>query len=149
MRTCFLIKWKQEMFVKHVCPLRLNVTVTFDLETPYSIVNRGHLLIMPNHHTKLDPWAISSLVIDWTRFVYGQTDRPTDRPTFAKQYTPTSLKGVIINMLKLIRCICQWTKIRQTCRQIISQYMLSQNGDRFEDNGFLINYCDTWKKWAF
>ena len=36
---------------------------------------------MTNHHTKLeDPWGMSSLVIDWTRFVYG--------PTCAKQYTP-------------------------------------------------------------
>ena len=44
---------------------------------------------MANHHTKSeDTWAISSLVIDRTRFVYGPTDRPTDGPTFAKQYTP-------------------------------------------------------------
>ena len=33
-----------------------------------------------NHHTKLeDPWAMSSLVIDQAKFVYGPTDRPTDR----------------------------------------------------------------------
>ena len=77
------------MFVKHVCPLSLNVTVTltFDLETPNSIV--GHLLVMTNHHTKLeDPWAMRSLVIDRTRFVYG----PTNGPICAKQYTPTSSK---------------------------------------------------------
>ena len=38
--------------------------------------NRGHLLVMNNHHTKLeDPWPMSSLVIDWTRFVYGPTDQ--------------------------------------------------------------------------
>ena len=41
--------------------------------------NRVHLVVMTNHHTKLeDPWAMSSLVIDWTRFVYGPTDGPTD-----------------------------------------------------------------------
>ena len=44
----------------------------------------GHLLVMTNHHTKLEePWAMSSLVSDRTRFVYGWTDRPTylQRPT--------------------------------------------------------------------
>ena len=47
--------------------LNVTVTLTFDLETP-------NLLVMTNHHTKLDdPWAISSLVIDWMRFVYGPT----------------------------------------------------------------------------
>ena len=56
---------------------------------------------MTNHHTKLeDHWAMSSLVIDWIRFVYG----PTDRPTCAKQYTPSSLKGgggIIMSMIIL------------------------------------------------
>ena len=34
---------------------------------------------MTNHHTKLeDPWAMSYLVIDQTRFVYGPTDQPTE-----------------------------------------------------------------------
>ena len=48
---------------------------------------------MTNHHTKLeDPWVISFLVINRTRFVYG------DEPTCAKQYnTHTSSKGGIIN----------------------------------------------------
>ena len=59
---------------------------------------------MTNHHAKLeDPRAISYLVIDRTRFVYGQMDQPTDRitdgPTFAKQYIPTSSKGGIIKVL--------------------------------------------------
>ena len=53
---------------------------------------------MKNNHTKLnDPWAISSLVIDQTRYVYGPTNGRTNgqpyQPTCAKQYTPTSLKG--------------------------------------------------------
>ena len=49
--------------------LNVTVTLTFDLESPNSV--RGHLLVMTNHHTKLeDPWAMSSLVIDQTRFVY-------------------------------------------------------------------------------
>ena len=34
---------------------------------------------MTNHHTvSEDPWAMSSLVIDPTRFIYGQTDLPTN-----------------------------------------------------------------------
>ena len=42
--------------------------------------NRGHLLVMTNHNTKLeDSWAMSSLVIDRTMFVNGPADRPTDR----------------------------------------------------------------------
>ena len=42
--------------------------------------NRSHLLIMTNHHTKLEyPWAMSSLVIDRTSFVYEPTNRPTYR----------------------------------------------------------------------
>ena len=39
---------------------------------------------------------MSSLVIDWTRFVY----RPTYQPTNAKQYTPTSLKGGITSTIR-------------------------------------------------
>ena len=62
---------KQEIVVKHVCPLNVNVTVTltFDLEPPNSIG------VIYYHNTKLeDPWAMSSLVIDRTSFVYGPTD---------------------------------------------------------------------------
>ena len=71
--------------------LYVTVTLTFDLETPNSI----GIIYMTDHHTKLeDPWAISSLVIDWTRFVYGTTDRR------AKQYTPSSSKGDIINTIE-------------------------------------------------
>ena len=34
---------------------------------------------MTNHHTKLeDPWAMSFLVIDQTRFVYRRMEGPTD-----------------------------------------------------------------------
>ena len=80
-------------------PLSLNVTVTliFDLETPNSIG-----VIMTNHRTKLeDPWAMSSLIIDQTRFVYGPKDRLTYQPTnqHVQSYvTPTSSKegGIII-----------------------------------------------------
>ena len=44
---------------------------------------------MTNHHTKLeDPWAMSFLVIDWTRFVYGPTDLPTDGQTFENNILP-------------------------------------------------------------
>ena len=66
--------------------------------------NRGQLLVMTNHHTKLeDPWAMNSLFIDRTRFVYECTDWLYNQLTYAKQYTPTSPKGgIIINMLTLI-----------------------------------------------
>ena len=41
--------------------------------------NRSHLLALTNQHTKLeDPWAVSSLVIDQTKFVYGLTDGQTN-----------------------------------------------------------------------
>ena len=47
--------------------------------------NRGHLLVMTNHNTKLeDPWPISSLVTDWARYAYGPTDWPTYRPTYRR-----------------------------------------------------------------
>ena len=49
--------------------------------------NKGHLLVMTNHHTKFeDPWAMSSLVIGRTRFVYRRTYRLTYRPTCAKAW---------------------------------------------------------------
>ena len=33
---------------------------------------------MTNVHKLKDPWAMSSLVNDWTRCIYGPTDPPTD-----------------------------------------------------------------------
>ena len=67
--------------------------MTFDLETPNSIG------VMTNHHTKLEgSWMMSSLVNDRKRFVYGLTDRPTER---AKQYTPHFLEGGGIKNLLL------------------------------------------------
>ena len=77
------------MFVKHVSPPSLNVTVTliFDLETKF---NRGHLQVMTNHHAKLEgPWAMCSLVIDHTRFVNGPTKQSN---------IPPLLKGGIITV---------------------------------------------------
>ena len=78
------------MFVKHVCPPKFKCQCDLDLCPRNSKFNRGHLLVMTNdHHIKLEnPWAMSSLVIDKTRFVYGPTARRTDR-----QYTPTSSTG--------------------------------------------------------
>ena len=94
---CYSIKKTKEMFVKHVCPPKLKCHYDLDLRPRNPQFNMGHLLVMTNHHTKLeDPWAISSLVIDRTRFIYGPTYRPTDGPTFAKQYTPPSSKGGIM-----------------------------------------------------
>ena len=59
---------------------------------------------MTNHHIKLeDPWAMSSILNDRTKFsVYGPSDLPTNQPTCgrAKQYTPTYSKGGIIKHTK-------------------------------------------------
>ena len=78
-------------------PQSLNVTVTLTFDLRFPKFNRDRLLVLTNHHIKLeDPWAMSSLVIDQTRFVYGWTDGWTDGPTCAKQYTPSSSKGGII-----------------------------------------------------
>jgi hypothetical protein len=67
------------------------VTLIFDIK-----IIRSHLLVINNHHTKFEvPRSKRSLVID--RKPFGvRTDRPTNRQTNAKQYTPTSLKGGII-----------------------------------------------------
>ena len=66
------------MFVKTCMPPPND----FDLWPRNPKSNRGHQLVMTNHHTKLeDPWAMSSLVIDRTRFVYIPTDRLTYRWT--------------------------------------------------------------------
>ena len=70
----------------------------------------GHLLVMTNHHNKLeDPWSMSSLVIDRTRFVYGPTDQLTDRRTnickaiyplffegsqFLNEFEPTEVRAI-------------------------------------------------------
>ena len=63
----------------------------------------GHLLVMTKHHTKLeDPRAMSSVVIDRTRFVYGPTDRQTEWRTCAKQYTPTPLNLMKIRLFSMI-----------------------------------------------
>ena len=90
--------WKQQqqrkMFVKHVCPPKLKCHCDLDLWPRNPKFNRGHLLVMANQHTKLeDTGAISFLLL------MGQalsTDWPTNQPTFAKLYTPTSSKGGIM-----------------------------------------------------
>ena len=74
---------KQEMFVKHVCAPKLKCHCDLDLWPRNPKVNRGHLLIMTNHLTKLEyPWDMSSLVIDRTSFVYGTTNRPKSQKWF-------------------------------------------------------------------
>ena len=63
-------------------PHKLKCHCDLDLWPRNSKFNRVHLLVMTNHHIKLeDPWAIKSLVIDRTRYVYGLTDRH-----YVKQY---------------------------------------------------------------
>ena len=63
------------MFVKHIYPPKLKYHCDHNLYSRNLKFNRDHLLVMTNYHTKLeDPWAMSSQVIDWTRFVCGPTD---------------------------------------------------------------------------
>ena len=83
---------------RNVCetwmPPKLKCYCVLDLWPRNPKFNRGHILVMTNHHTKIEnPWALSSLVIDQTRFVYGPTDWPKGGRTCAKQYTPTSSEG--------------------------------------------------------
>ena len=74
------------MFVKHVCPPKLKCHCDLDLWPRNPKFNRGHLLVMTKHHTKLeDPLAMSSLVTDWTRFVYRQTDMQSNIPPFLQR----------------------------------------------------------------
>ena len=67
--------------------------------------NRGHLLVMINHHTKLeDSWAMCSQVIVWTSFVYRwPTNRQTDiakhfegehnNPNFLEGFKPIDVRS--------------------------------------------------------
>ena len=50
--------------------LNVTVTLTFYLDLKFK---RDHLLVMTNHHTKLED-PMCSVVIDRTRFVNGPTD---------------------------------------------------------------------------
>ena len=52
------------MFVKHVCPVNAHIP-------RYPKFNRGHLLVMNNHHTKL--------LIGQGLSMDGPTDLPTDQ----------------------------------------------------------------------
>ena len=64
------------MFVKHVCSPKLKCHCNLDLCPRNPKFKRGHLLVISNHHIKLDvPWAMRYLVIDRTRFV----NRPPDQ----------------------------------------------------------------------
>ena len=60
-------------------PLSLNVTVTltFDLETQNSSTSHDQPPCQVRRYLGYG-FSSYSLVIDWTRFVYGRTDRPTD-----------------------------------------------------------------------
>ena len=63
-------------------PPKLKCHYDLDLWSRNPKFNKGHLIVMTNYHTKLEyPRAMSSLVTDRTRFVYGLT--------CAKQYTPS------------------------------------------------------------
>ena len=49
----------------------LQCNCDLDLQPRNIKINKGHLLVMINHHTKLkDPRAMNSLVIDLTRFPF-------------------------------------------------------------------------------
>ena len=73
------------MFVKNVYRPKLKRHCGIDFLPRNPKFNKGHLLVMTNHHTKSqDPWAMSSLIIDLKMFV----DEATDRHICTKQYTP-------------------------------------------------------------
>ena len=82
----------------------LIVIVTFDPN-----INMGHLMPISMQTGSFKPisWFVHKLLIG-NELVYRQSDRPTDQPTDrhpAKQYTPSSSKGGIINKgLNLARC---------------------------------------------
>ena len=96
---------KQEMFVKHLCPLpqHIRISLTFDPDLdlwPTDLkINRDHLLIKGYIHTKFEVKPVKrSQVIRCTS--YGRptdrpTDRPTNRPTCATLYAPLFSKGGI------------------------------------------------------
>jgi hypothetical protein len=55
-----------QIIISTVLTSKINMTLTFDLK-----INRGHMLVMTNHHTKFeDPRPKCSLVI--TRKPFGQ-----------------------------------------------------------------------------
>ena len=115
------------MFLKHVCSPKLECHCDLDLWPRNPKFNRGHLLDMTNHHTKLeDPCAKSFLVIDRTRFVFRPTDGPTNGPTCASNINPSSSKGggitnwtqkYKIPFYELIRNITTY-KYKTTCQKI-------------------------------
>ena len=73
--------------------------MTFDLGPTDLKINRGHLLTKDYLPTKFEAsWAKHSWVISCTRLKDTDipTDRPTYRPTGAKQYAPPFSKGGII-----------------------------------------------------
>ena len=79
---------------------------------------------MTNHHTKLeDPWAMRFLVIDRTSFVDGPMDERNDRPTCAKQYTPSSSKGVIIMKR------CKFSQTLEFDIKKLQNYVLENKGN--------------------
>ena len=84
-----------QRIMKHVCPPKLKCHCDLDFRPRNPKFSRCHLLVMTNHHTKLeDPWAMSFLVIDQTRFVYRRTDLPTDGLTdMCKAIYPHFFKG--------------------------------------------------------
>ena len=85
-------------FGLYINMLTVTVTLTFDLK-----FNKDHLHSKTHICAKFDkPRAILCLVIIRQGLVYRPTDRPIDRPTFAKQYTRTSLKGGIIIIMTII-----------------------------------------------
>jgi hypothetical protein len=71
--------WLVKLLIKNSCFLQIQCDL--DLWPLDPKINRGHLLVMYNHHTKFKvPRFKCSLVID--RKTFGLwTDRPTDRPT--------------------------------------------------------------------
>ena len=94
--TPFIItkKQQQEMFLKHVCPPKLNCHCDLNLWPRNPKFNRGCLLVMTNHYTKLeDPWL--DKICLWTDW---RTDVLTNQHVQTNIPCTSSRGGGIINI---------------------------------------------------
>ena len=88
--SCYL-SYSKCYLTRNVCetciPPKLKHHCDLDLWPRNPKFSRGHLLVITNYHYKLeDPWAVSSLVINRTRFV---------RTDMCKAIYPLFFKGAI------------------------------------------------------
>ena len=72
------------------------MTLTFDPK-----MDRGHLLVMTALQEKYEDYVICGFQDNQQK----PSGLPTDRPTLAKQYTPSSLNGGIIIYSEEMDCL--------------------------------------------